>query len=347
MESSLLHEEGAGLRGNSLKKGRSFFCLFGIITLILAKQSMKRCNFPSKIATNTVAFQGKESNDFHEMILRKLSEVENELKDMKTKSYDLNRKVIQFEQTLSQHESTVDDLVESKLASYNLDQRLPINSALSTEAMDEEEDGKISQKVFSDIPSPMDRHEEAKTAFQDEFSSRNYLINRSLQQVDIDLDQATEEFAANSTDYSHKFIQDVCNSGTILSPINFENNFQWDEKLDRILTIVKSISSADSLLNVDTPQYKATCWLMFQEVDNIKADATLVQTYIMIVFYFSAVTVTRQDSDPDLKMLLPDRVCSLSSFQCKNGKLIGIDFGKYVHISIPKYTQVRQQMLIQ
>jgi len=339
MMHSSAHEGHAESRHASYKRMKSlFYPLFILIwpfaASVILNHTLRDGRFPSHAHANTEGNVALESIEFQDMILLKLDEMQIELKDAIMYSFDLNKKVIHLEQTLAQYKSSMNDIVESKVAAYLEAQRFPFPSTLSLETLDEQGDTKISRDTLSNITSPLKRRRESKATVQDEVSMPTSLKNRSLQQVNAQPDQTNEEFVVTIPDTSPKKIMDICKTGTILSPINRKNSFQFDEKIRDILTIASSISSPDDLLHVETPQYKATCWLIFQQVDEIIVDASLIQTYIIIVFFFST-DLLREDSPIGLTEALPDRVCLQSSIQCNNeSHIIGLDFGKCMHIPL-------------
>jgi len=323
MMHSSAHEGHAESRHVSCKRMKSlFYPLFILIwpfaASVILNHTLREDRFPSHAHANTQGNVALESIEFQDMILLKLDEMQIELKDAIMYSFDLNKKVIHLEHTLAQYKSSMNDIVESKVAAYLEDQRFPFPSTLSLKTLDEQGDTKISRDTLSNITS-LKRHRESKATVQDEVSMPTSLKNRSLQKDNAQTPQVPQDF---------------CESGTILSPINRKNSFQFDEKVSNILTIVNSISSPDDLLHVETPQYKATCWLIFQQVDEIIVDASLIQTYVMLVFFFST-DLLREDSAKGLTEALPDRVCLQSSIQCNNeSHVIGLDFGKCMHIPL-------------
>jgi len=313
------HEGEAESRHISYKRTMSFFYPFFIIIWpfaapIILNQPWQADLFPANVQVNTEGNVGLESIEFQDMMLLKFDKIENELKDGKMNSFDLNKKIIHLEHEFARYKSTMNDIVESKDKSYLQDQMIPSQKISSLETLNEQGDNGISQKTLSHIPSSLARRRESKTALQDEVSIHTPLTNRSLHQVKGQSDQ----------------LMDICNAGTNLSPLNRANSFQFDEKIRDILAMVNSISSPDSLLQIETPQYKAACWLIFQQVDEIIVDDYLIQSYVVLVFIFSTALL-REDSAKRLTEALPDRVCLSSAVVCDNkSHIIEFDLGKFM-----------------
>ena len=79
-----------------------------------------------------------------------------------------------------------------------------------------------------------------------------------------------------------------CEEFPILSPINHINNFVYDERVDRILDMIQTISSRELLNSKDSPQYKAACWIMFvDELHMSEINQLLIQRYVLAVFLFA------------------------------------------------------------
>lgn len=100
-----------------------------------------------------------------------------------------------------------------------------------------------------------------------------------------------------------------CSKLPILSPINEDNNFSHDERIRKILSTIHAISTADSLNQFFSPQYKAACWILFDDERMIEPhNPNVVQRYILALYLFA----TRRNAAD----FLPKNFCDYPDFYC-------------------------------
>lgn len=118
--------------------------------------------------------------------------------------------------------------------------------------------------------------------------------------------------------------QKICRKQPTLSPINEINGFVHDERVDRILKTILAISSQEELNRHDTPQYKATCYLLYDDERQIDAENKfLIQRYILSLFLFA--------TQRNVQWFLPNNYCDHESFSCsEDGGVTKIHSCKYL-----------------
>ena len=80
----------------------------------------------------------------------------------------------------------------------------------------------------------------------------------------------------------------TCGDLPILSSINHKNN-QVDHRLDTIMSVLRTVSSTKSLSHYNTPQYKAACWIMYDDDFQIApTDRRFLERYVCVVFLYAA-----------------------------------------------------------
>ena len=116
----------------------------------------------------------------------------------------------------------------------------------------------------------------------------------------------------------------LCDQTPILSSVNHINNFTYDERLDRILNIFHGFLSLDVLNNPFTSEYKAACWILFDDELNISPDdELLVSRFVVATLLFSVENAT--------KIHLPDNACDHISIKCnEDGFISSLDMSKYL-----------------
>lgn len=100
-----------------------------------------------------------------------------------------------------------------------------------------------------------------------------------------------------------------CHQLPILSPFNVVKGFQYNGRAEKIMSIIYAISSADSLNKYDSFQYKAACWIIFDDELQIAAeDMFLVERYVIAVFLY--------DVKQNAELLLTNTTCDFSEIVC-------------------------------
>ena len=105
-----------------------------------------------------------------------------------------------------------------------------------------------------------------------------------------------------------------CTEDSILTPINRANGFEYDEKIGRILSIARGISSAESLLEQNSPQHQALCWMIYNQLDEFEIDHFLIQTYVLAIFYFEFIFPLRIEQTESSALV--NKICALEHFEC-------------------------------
>jgi len=81
--------------------------------------------------------------------------------------------------------------------------------------------------------------------------------------------------------------QFLCDSAPVLSAQNPFQNYTYDESIAKILGILKAFSPVELFRNPHTAQYKAACWIIFDDEMKLTAsDTMLVERYSLAVFLF-------------------------------------------------------------
>ena len=121
----------------------------------------------------------------------------------------------------------------------------------------------------------------------------------------------------NQSDNHHR-----CEELPILSPSNHLNDFTYDERVDRTLAVIRTLSSTESLNNHDSPQYKAACWILFDDILEISTtDGLFIERYVLAVLLYS----TFQSEQTLLSM----NTCDHEVVTCdNNGHISGIDLSE-------------------
>jgi len=73
-----------------------------------------------------------------------------------------------------------------------------------------------------------------------------------------------------------------------LSPANHLNKFVFDESISKTLSVITSLSSMEMLQDIFSPQYRAACWVIYDDVYHLSGlSPFLVERYALAVFFFS------------------------------------------------------------
>jgi len=107
-----------------------------------------------------------------------------------------------------------------------------------------------------------------------------------------------------------------CDALPFLSPINSINNFQYDERVDRIMNQILAMSSKELLEDHHTPQYKTACWILFD--DKLQMEPTnhlFIQRYVLSLIIFS-------NQNKKTTQLIPLEICDFSRFVCNSERQV-------------------------
>ena len=115
----------------------------------------------------------------------------------------------------------------------------------------------------------------------------------------------------------------ICEQKPLLLPFNHINNYKYDDKVKQILYLVNAITSPDLLVRYDSPQYKAACYLMFEDMyeNMIKVDL-LAERYVILVLLYSTHWYD--------EIVFPSNTCDFVGIECDSvsRNIIGIEWGK-------------------
>lgn len=145
------------------------------------------------------------------------------------------------------------------------------------------------------------------------------------------------EGGSENANVPHKFIVPSvgnirrlrCPNGPFLSPINQETH-KYDERLNRLLEVLYTVSASASLRDRFTPQYNAACYIMYDDVIELDADdKQLTERYILAIF----LSIMEKNVD----ILIPGDACHFVHVMCNSeGYFVHFDFeGLNIQGTIP------------
>ena len=114
-----------------------------------------------------------------------------------------------------------------------------------------------------------------------------------------------------------------CFSEPILTPINELSNYTVDDRVSKLLSVIQALSIAQDIFTPDSPQYKATCYILYDDPLQIPPeDSLLAQRYALAVFLHS--------TNERAELQLPLDECVNSRFTCnEKSDIDGINWSKY------------------
>ena len=106
------------------------------------------------------------------------------------------------------------------------------------------------------------------------------------------------------------------------APLNGVKDFQFDTRTEHIMSSLYAVSSSDSLRIYDSFQYKAACWIIYDDKLQIAAeDEFLVERYVVAAFTYAV--------NQNAELLLANNTCDFSEVKCNDeGHIISIDIGE-------------------
>ena len=113
-----------------------------------------------------------------------------------------------------------------------------------------------------------------------------------------------------------------CHMNPPLIPINRISNFQYDERVEKVMNVVRSISSPNALNEFESSQYKAACWLLHDDLEQKQSDDQfMLQRYLIAVFLYA--------SKLNAEIMIPSDVCDSFGVTCNDqGHVISINFSE-------------------
>ena len=114
-----------------------------------------------------------------------------------------------------------------------------------------------------------------------------------------------------------------CHDKPILNPISDLTGNIYDERISQLLEIFESLSSHDAVHNYETAQYTAACYILYDDVNNMKVEDKLtLERYILYLFFISTEWLTWGEA-------LPSNFCDVDGVWCdQDGHIITLHFGK-------------------
>lgn len=153
------------------------------------------------------------------------------------------------------------------------------------------------------------------------FVNNDFLFQRSDFSDDLTYDFFVSESGSAG--------EQQCNKLRILSPLNDINNFEYDERVEQILSVIRALSSTDSLSRFTSPQYKAACWVLYEDtfvtLQNID---DLLERYVLAIFLFA--------TDQSAEVFFSSDTCKHNGISCdERGHITKIDWSKFLFINKP------------
>lgn len=154
------------------------------------------------------------------------------------------------------------------------------------------------------------RYPEKKLSSND-FSSKG-LVKSSNSQVEEIPNRKLESHGKNRH----------CDTIPVLSPINEVDGFIYDTRIAKILDTLYAISPLDSINQMTSPQYKAACWILYDDERKMEPDDQfLIQRYVLSMFLFA--------THENALELLHWNICDYVGFSCNDkGHVVKIDSRK-------------------
>ena len=115
-----------------------------------------------------------------------------------------------------------------------------------------------------------------------------------------------------------------CDDKPILSPINDLTGNIYDERISKLLEVFESLSSHDAIHNEDTAQYKAACFILYDDENKMTVEDELtIERYVLQLFFISTKIYT-------FGQALPSDFCDVDGVRCdKDGHITELVFCKY------------------
>ena len=114
-----------------------------------------------------------------------------------------------------------------------------------------------------------------------------------------------------------------CYDMLVLNPINDLTGNIYNERINKLMEVFESLPSHDAIHNVVSPQYKAACFILYDDVKEMKVEDELtIERCILYLFFLSTELFTWGQS-------LPSNFCDNNVVWCDHdGHILALDFCK-------------------
>jgi len=133
-------------------------------------------------------------------------------------------------------------------------------------------------------------------------------------------------FYISKDGYGH---EEICPLTPILAPLNSFNGHIFDETISRKLDLIYSLSSFDDVHNPSTSQYKAACWMIYDDThQNDVLNNNWIERYVFSVLLYAMNEVVQ---------ILPKHICDYDKTRVEcdtTGQIKAIDFGAFFGIIV-------------
>ena len=114
----------------------------------------------------------------------------------------------------------------------------------------------------------------------------------------------------------------LCYNNPYLEPFNsITGNTDYDERIAELLNMLYTVSSYDDIHNIETPQYKAACYILYDDDAQMTIyNKVVVERYSLYLFLLSTKWLKHQRA-------IPNNFCDLDVVECKDDHIIELNFG--------------------
>ena len=140
-------------------------------------------------------------------------------------------------------------------------------------------------------------------------------LNTKQHDVDISFQSSTQilqqlnTIESNERKLQESSRQRYCHRSPFLSSIDSVDNFPWDNQTSDVMNDIRSLSSYETLSSIHTSQYKAACWILYDDVRRTSVEDELtLERYALAVILHSA--------NQDVEMMLVGDSCDLDGIEC-------------------------------
>ena len=120
-----------------------------------------------------------------------------------------------------------------------------------------------------------------------------------------------------------------CTSKPNLNPMNGINGNVYDERISKSLELFESLSSHNTIHNDKTPQYKAACSILYDDVNDMNVeDELILERYILYLFLISTEILKWKET-------LPLNFCDAVGVNCEDGYIVELLFRKFFYWQEP------------